>query len=74
MDKLSINSEIGKLKKILLHRPGFELDRITPEDLKEVLFDDIPWMSRMRKEHDGFAKVLKETGTEVLYEQIVYWK
>lgn len=67
MDKLSINSEIGKLKKILLHRPGFELDRITPEDLKEVLFDDIPWMSRMRKEHDGFAKVLKETGTEVLY-------
>ncbi|WP_294464684.1 arginine deiminase [uncultured Anaerofustis sp.] len=67
MDKLSINSEIGKLKKILLHRPGFELDRITPDDLKEVLFDDIPWMSRMRKEHDGFAKVLKETGTEVLY-------
>ncbi|RGD75227.1 arginine deiminase [Anaerofustis stercorihominis] len=67
MDKLSINSEIGKLNKILLHRPGFELDRITPEDLKEVLFDDIPWMSRMRKEHDGFAKVLKETGTEVLY-------
>ncbi|EDS71704.1 arginine deiminase [Anaerofustis stercorihominis] len=67
MDKLSINSEIGKLNKILLHRPGFELDRITPEDLKEVLFDDIPWMSRMRKEHDGFAKVLKETGTEVLF-------
>ena len=67
MDKLSINSEIGKLKKILLHRPGFELDRITPDDLKEVLFDDIPWMSRMRKEHDGFAKVLKETGAEVLY-------
>lgn len=67
MDKLSINSEIGKVKKILLHRPGFELDRITPDDLKEVLFDDIPWMSRMRKEHDGFAKVLKETGTEVLY-------
>lgn len=67
MDKLSINSEIGKLKKILLHRPGFELDRITPDDLKEVLFDDIPWMSRMRKEHDGFAHILKETGTEVLY-------
>jgi len=67
MDKLSINSEIGKLKKILLHRPGFELDRITPDDLKEVLFDDIPWMSRMRKEHDGFANLLRKTGTEVLY-------
>ena len=67
MDKLLINNEIGKLKKILLHRPGFELDRITPDDLKEVLFDDIPWMSRMRKEHDGFANILRQTGTEVLY-------
>ncbi len=67
MENLNINNEIGKLKKIMLHRPGFELDRICPDDLEEVLFDDIPWMERMRKEHDGFRDLLESNGASVVY-------
>jgi len=64
---LNINSEIGILKSVMLHRPGTELERITPEHLSEVLFEDIPWLSRMRQEHDSFASELKSRGVEVLY-------
>lgn len=64
---LQITSEIGNLKKVLLHRPGKELERIVPDSLKEVLFEDIPWLKRMKEEHDAFAKVLTERGTQVYY-------
>lgn len=67
MSDLFINSEIGRLKKIILHKPDFELDRIVPDELSEVLFEDIPWMNQMRKEHDGFADALRENGADVLY-------
>ena len=64
---LNVNSEIGKLKVVLLHRPGKELERLTPEYLRQLLFDDIPWLKQMRIEHDEFADVLRQRGTQVLY-------
>ncbi|MGV8906148.1 MAG: arginine deiminase [Acetobacterium sp.] len=64
---LNIESEIGKLKKVLIHRPGKELERIVPDSLKELLFEDIPWLKRMQEEHDAFAKILTQNGAEVYY-------
>lgn len=59
---LHITSEIGKLKTVLLHRPGEELENLTPEYLKDLLFDDIPHLAVAQKEHDAFANVLRERG------------
>ncbi|MFA7573720.1 MAG: arginine deiminase [Lutispora sp.] len=64
---LNVTSEIGKLKAVLLHKPGKELERLTPEYLRQLLFDDIPWLKQMRIEHDEFADVLRKRGTQVLY-------
>jgi arginine deiminase len=64
---LNVTSEIGKLKAVLLHKPGKELERLTPDYLKELLFDDIPWLRKMRVEHDEFAEVLRQRGTKVYY-------
>ncbi len=64
---LSIESEIGKLKGVLMHRPGKELERIVPDALKELLFEDIPWLKKMQEEHDGFANILKGKGVEIFY-------
>lgn len=64
---LHITSEIGKLKTILLHRPGEELENLTPEYLPELLFDDIPHLESAQAEHDAFADVLRARGIEVLY-------
>ncbi len=64
---LNVTSEIGKLKGVLLHRPGKELQRLTPAYLEELLFDDIPWLDRMQKEHDDFAKAMEGRGAKVYY-------
>lgn len=64
---LNVTSEIGKLKSVLLHRPGKELERLTPQYLEELLFDDIPWLNRMKEEHNAFANLMKEQGTDVYY-------
>ncbi|MDM8534989.1 arginine deiminase [Clostridiaceae bacterium HSG29] len=64
---LLINSEIGKLKKVLMHRPGKEIENLTPELMERLLFDDIPFLEMARKEHDDFANLLKSKGVEVLY-------
>lgn len=64
---LNIRSEIGPLEAVALHRPGLELERITPDVLQDVLFEDIPWLRRMQEEHDHFADVLREQGTKVYY-------
>ncbi len=62
-----VYNEIGKLKTVLLHRPGKELENLTPTRLKELLFDDIPYLELAKKEHDVLASVLKENGVEILY-------
>ncbi|WP_034327942.1 arginine deiminase [Alkaliphilus transvaalensis] len=64
---LKVTSEIGKLNAVLLHRPGKELERLTPQYLHELLFDDIPWLKQMRKEHDQFADVMRARGAKVYY-------
>ncbi|MFA9397912.1 MAG: arginine deiminase [Clostridiaceae bacterium] len=64
---LNVTSEIGKLRTVLLHRPGEEIENLTPNLLERLLFDDIPYLKVAREEHDFFANVLKENGVEVLY-------
>ena len=60
-------SEIGKLNKVLLHRPGRELEKLTPNNMGRLLFDDIPYLKVAQKEHDQFAKILRDNGVEVCY-------
>lgn len=67
MNPLRVNSEIGNLRKVVLHRPGKELENLTPKWLEELLFDDIPWLDLARKEHDTFADKFREAGVEVYY-------
>ena len=63
----NVKSEVGKLEAVLLHRPGKELERLTPQYLEELLFDDIPWLGKMQEEHDMFAQALRERGCKVYY-------
>ena len=67
MKAINVTSEILPLKKVLLHRPGKELDNLTPDSLHRLLFDDIPFLPDAIKEHDEFAKILKDNGVEVVY-------
>lgn len=64
---IRVTSEIGRLKSVLLHRPGRELERLTPKYLEEMLFEDIPWLKKIRQEHDLFASTLRDRGCGVLY-------
>lgn len=61
-----VDSEVGPLRAVLLHRPGNELKRLTPRNNDKLLFDSIPWVSRAQQEHDAFADVLRGRGVEVL--------
>ena len=60
-------SEIGRLRKVMLHRPGRELENLMPEYLERLLFDDIPYLKVAQAEHDAFADCLRQNGVEVLY-------
>lgn len=64
---LNITSEIGQLKTVLVKRPGSELENITPEYLQSLLFDDIPYLKMMQKEHDYFVETMQDAQIEVLY-------
>jgi arginine deiminase len=64
---ICVKSEIGKLKKVLIHRPGGELEHLTPDYLSTLLFDDIPYLKRAQLEHDSFAQTLRNCGVEVVY-------
>lgn len=64
---IQVMSEIGKLKTVLLKRPGKEVENLTPEIMERLLFDDIPHLPVIQKEHDAFAQVLIDHGVEVLY-------
>ncbi len=67
MSKINVTSEIAPLKKVLLHRPGGELLNLTPDSLERLLFDDIPYLPNAIKEHDAFARALRENGVETVY-------
>jgi arginine deiminase len=64
---LGADTEVGRLRTVLLHRPGPELQRLTPRNNDRLLFDGIPWVGRAQEEHDAFAQTLRDHGVEVLY-------
>ena len=64
-----VHSEVGKLRTVLVHRPGVALDRLTPANRADFLYDDVVWVERAQQEHDAFVEILRSHGTEVLYLQ-----
>ena len=67
MQGIKVFSEIGKLKKVLLHRPGKEIENLTPDLLERLLFDDVPYLKVARQEHDHFVKILNDHGVETVF-------
>ncbi|MCW2573151.1 MAG: putative arginine deiminase [Frankiales bacterium] len=67
MPQHQVTSEVGPLRTVLLHRPGLELQRLTPRNSADLLFDGLPWVTRAQEEHDAFADALRDRGVEVLY-------
>lgn len=65
--KFSVDSEVGELESVILHRPGKEMNRLTPDNKDGLLFDDVLWLERAQQEHDQFAAILKQRGVNVLY-------
>jgi arginine deiminase len=62
-----VSSEVGRLRQVMLHRPGLELERLTPANCDELLFDDVLWVKQARNEHDAFANTLRDRGVAVHY-------
>ena len=62
-----VASEVAPLRTVMVHRPGVEVARITPENKEALLFDDLLWLERAREEHDRFTAILRSRGAEVLY-------
>jgi arginine deiminase len=67
MSVFGVHSEVGKLRKVLVHRPELSLQRLTPANCAELLFDDVLWVERAQLEHDQFVEVLRSRGIEVFY-------
>jgi len=67
MAALGVHSEVGVLRDVVLHRPGVELERLTPSTVRDLLFEDVLWPQRAQQEHDGFAAVLRGHGVAVHY-------
>ena len=65
-ETLGVDSEVGALRSVILHRPGAELQRLTPRNNDALLFDGVPWVARAQAEHDAFAALLRSRGVEVL--------
>jgi arginine deiminase len=64
---LRVESEVGPLRQVILHRPGLELSRLTPRNVSDLLFDDVMWAKRAKEEHDAFAEALRDKGVRVHY-------
>ncbi len=64
---MGATSEVGRLRTVILHRPGAELRRLTPRNNDQLLFDGVPWVDRAQEEHDAFAEALRGRGVEVLH-------
>ncbi len=68
----TVASEVGQLRQAIVHRPGLELSRLTPENIGELLFDDVMWAKKAKEEHDAFAEALRDKGVQVhLYGQLL---
>ena len=69
---LHVDSEVGELARVILHRPDLELKRLTPTNKESYLFDDVLWVKRAKQEHDAFAETLRELGVRVyLFDQLL---
>jgi arginine deiminase len=67
MTSFGVHSEVGKLRKVLVHRPDLSLQRLTPSNHDDLLFDDVLWVEQAQREHDMFVAVMRERGVEVFY-------
>jgi len=67
MTQFRVDSEVGKLRKVLVHRPDLSLRRLTPSNREELLFDDVLWVRKARSEHDRFVAHMERRGVEVFY-------
>jgi arginine deiminase len=67
MTNFGVHSEVGKLRKVIVHKPDLSLKRLTPSNHDELLFDDVLWVERAEWEHDQFTQVMRSRGVEVFY-------
>ena len=67
MATFGVNSEVGKLRKVIVHRPDLSMKRLTPSNHDELLYDDVIWVERAQWEHDQFVKAMRDRGIEVFY-------
>src|SRR4051794_420245 len=65
MTEFGVHSEVGRLRKVMVHRPEMSLQRLTPSNHDELLFDDVLWVERAQYEHDQFVARMRERGVEV---------
>lgn len=67
MSEFGVHSEVGKLRKVIVHRPGLEMRRLTPTNAAELLFDDVIWARKARQDHDAFVDLMSEEfGVDVM--------
>src|SRR3954454_1598142 len=69
---LGVHSEVGRLHKVMVHRPGLEHSRLTPSNAEELLFDDVLWVARAKQEHDAFCEAMRERGIEVFEAETLF--
>ena len=69
MDTYGVHSEVGTLRKVIVHRPDLSLKRLTPANHDELLFDDVLWVEQAQREHDAFVQLMRSRGVEVFYVQ-----
>ncbi len=67
MEPFGVYSEVGKLRKVIVHRPELSLKRLTPSNHDDLLFDDVLWVERAQWEHDQFVAAMRARGVEVFY-------
>lgn len=67
MEQFGVHSEVGKLRKVLVHRPELSLRRLTPANHDELLFDDVLWVDKAQEEHDYFTSAMRDRGVQVFY-------
>ena len=59
MPEFGVHSEVGQLRKVIVHRPGLEMRRLTPTNAEELLFDDVIWARKARQDHDAFVDLMR---------------
>src|SRR3954453_15051973 len=69
MAAFGVDSEVGKLRKVIVHRPDLSLQRLTPTNHDDLLFDDVLWVEQAQREHDAFVQMMRSRGVEVFYVQ-----